>query len=128
MDIIQYVGQKVRILTVDDNVFYGKVIDYIDAEDNEPEGESIVLRSPEHVGVLFEFRPEEIKEITIIQIVQYDRVLLNDGTQASIVEIFDNGKAYLADIDKPDGTVTDWLKPEDILKVLRFVNVDDKKE
>ena len=67
MNIKQYVSKKVTILTVYNNTFYGNVIDYIYPEDNEPEGEAIVLRSPEHKGVLFEFRPEEIKNIKAIQ-------------------------------------------------------------
>lgn len=67
MNIKQYVSKKVTILTVDSKTFYGTVIDYIFPEDNEPEGESIVLRSPEYKGMLFEFRPDEIKEIKAIQ-------------------------------------------------------------
>lgn len=53
-----------------------------------------------------------------MKIEQYDRVLLKDGDYASIVEIFDDGKAFIADIDRKDGTETDWLKPEDIDKVV----------
>ena len=119
MDIKQYVGQNVKILAVNGKTFQGVVVEYIFADDNDPEGESIVLKSPEHEGILIEFRPEEMMEITIIQIKQYDRVLLKDGTQASIVEIFGDGNAFLADIDKPEGTVTDWLNPHDIEKVLQ---------
>ena len=117
MDIKQYGGTYVTIRTVDDQIFFGRVIDYIFPEDNEPEGESIVLRSPVHRGILFEFRPKEIMDIKEIE--QYDRVLLKDGTRASVVEIFDNGKVFLADIDKPEGTVTENLRPEDIIKVLQ---------
>lgn len=53
-----------------------------------------------------------------MKIKQYDRVLLADGNKASIVEIFDNGKAFLADIDKNGDTETDWVKPESVVKVL----------
>lgn len=49
----------------------------------------------------------------------YDKVLLKDGDKAYIVEIFDDGKALLADIDRKSGTETDWVKPEDIIKVLK---------
>lgn len=49
----------------------------------------------------------------------YDKVLLKDGDTAFIVEIFDGGKAFLADIDRKAGTETDWLKPEEIKKVIR---------
>ena len=53
-----------------------------------------------------------------MKIEQYDRVLLKNGDYASIVEIFDDGKAFLADVDKKTGTETDWLKPEEIDKVV----------
>lgn len=48
----------------------------------------------------------------------YDKVLLKSGEMAYIVEIFDGGKLYLADIDKQDGTETDWLTPEEIEEIL----------
>jgi len=48
----------------------------------------------------------------------YDKVLLKSGETAYIVEIFDGGKLYLADIDKAEGTETDWLDPEEIESVL----------
>ncbi len=35
-----------------------------------------------------------------MKIKQYDRVLLKDGCQASIVEIFEEDKFFLADIDQ----------------------------
>ena len=54
-----------------------------------------------------------------MKIEQYDKVLLKDGTTAYIVEIFDGGKAYIADINKESGTETDWLKPEDIDRVIK---------
>lgn len=53
-----------------------------------------------------------------MKIKQYDKVLLKSGESAYIVEIFDGGKAYLADIDRKTGTETDWLKPEDIKKIV----------
>lgn len=49
---------------------------------------------------------------------QYDRVLLKDGTQASIVEIFEEGKFFLADINKDGDTYTEELRIEEIQKVL----------
>ena len=49
---------------------------------------------------------------------QYDRVLLKDGTKASIVEIFEEGKLFLADIDKDGDTYTEELRIEEIQKVL----------
>ena len=53
-----------------------------------------------------------------MKIQQYDKVILKDGDYAYIVEILEDGKAFLADIDRKDGTETDWLKPEDIEKVV----------
>nr|DAE62585.1 MAG TPA: hypothetical protein [Caudoviricetes sp.]DAY74133.1 MAG TPA: hypothetical protein [Caudoviricetes sp.] len=48
----------------------------------------------------------------------YDRVLLKDGSKASIVEIFEEGKAFLADIDRNDDTDTDEISIDEIEKVL----------
>lgn len=50
---------------------------------------------------------------------QYDRVLLKDGNEASIVEIFEEGKAFLADIDRNGDTYTDDITIEEIEKVIR---------
>lgn len=49
-----------------------------------------------------------------MSIEQYDKVLLKDGDTAFIVEVFDDGKAFLADIEREGGTETDWLRPDDI--------------
>jgi len=65
MKLYQLEGKKVRIVCDNEQMYFGKVTDYIHPEDNEPEGESIVLKTLE--GVLIEFRPEEIKEIEIIK-------------------------------------------------------------
>lgn len=54
-----------------------------------------------------------------MRIEPYDKVLLKDGDTAFVVEIFDDGKAFLADIDRKGGTETDWIKPDDIKKVIR---------
>ena len=53
-----------------------------------------------------------------MKIKQYDRVLLKDGNQATIVEIFDEGKLFLADIDKDGDTYTEEVKPEEIKEIL----------
>ena len=53
-----------------------------------------------------------------MKIKQYDRVLLKDGCEASIVEIFEEGRLILADIDRNGDTDTDELKIEEIEKVL----------
>ena len=49
----------------------------------------------------------------------YDRVLLKNGLEASIVEIIGDGACFIADIDTPHGTETDFGYPEDIEKVIR---------
>lgn len=48
----------------------------------------------------------------------FDRVLLKNGLEASIVEILGDGACFIADIDTPQGTETDDVYPEDIEKVL----------
>ena len=53
-----------------------------------------------------------------MKIKQYDKVLLKDGDYAYIVEIFGDGKEFLADVDRKDGTETEWIKPESIEKVI----------
>ena len=49
---------------------------------------------------------------------QYDRVLLKDGSEASIVEILEGNKVFLADIDRDGDTDTDEVKIEEIEQVL----------
>ena len=53
-----------------------------------------------------------------MSIKQYDKVLLKDGSTAYIVEIFDGGKAFIADIDRSGGTETEWVKPDQIEKIV----------
>lgn len=53
-----------------------------------------------------------------MKIKQYDRVLLTDGNKASIVEIFDEGKLFLADIDKDGDTYTEEVTIDEIKKIL----------
>jgi len=48
----------------------------------------------------------------------YDRVLLKNGFEASIVEIFKPSEDYLADVDYKDGTETEDIKYDRIEKVL----------
>ena len=54
-----------------------------------------------------------------MKIEHYDRGLLKDGNRASIVEIFDEDGAFLADIDKDGDTYTEEIKIDDIKKVLK---------
>lgn len=53
-----------------------------------------------------------------MKIKQYDRVLLKDGSKASIVEIFEDGKLFLADIDRDGDTDTEELRIDEIEKIL----------
>lgn len=55
-----------------------------------------------------------MKEVARMQIGLYDRVLLVDGHEASIVEIFDERQAFLADIDKDGDTYTEEIRLADI--------------
>lgn len=48
----------------------------------------------------------------------YDRVLLRDGYEASIVEIFEEGITFLADIDRDGDTYTEDIRIEDIQKII----------
>ena len=52
-----------------------------------------------------------------MKINQYDRVLLKDGREASIVEIFEENRFFLADIDEGTDTNTQELAIEEILKI-----------
>ena len=53
-----------------------------------------------------------------MKIKQYDRVLLKDGSKATIVEIFESDRFFLADIDKDGDTYTEELPVDKIQKVL----------
>ncbi len=49
----------------------------------------------------------------------YDEVKLKDGREAHIVEIYEQGVAYEADIKLPDGEYdTDTVKHEEIMEIL----------
>ena len=55
-----------------------------------------------------------------MRIEMFDKVLLKTGEIAYIVEIYEQGVAYEADIDKIDGTVeTNTIKHTDIEKILQ---------
>ena len=64
MDLRQYDGEKVKIVDVDGQVFFGFVSDYFYPEDNEPEEESIVIDSVS--GDLLEFYEKHIKSIEVL--------------------------------------------------------------
>lgn len=50
---------------------------------------------------------------------EFDKVLLTSGLTAYIVEVYEHGKAYEADINMPDGSIkTDTIWPKDIQNML----------
>ena len=53
-----------------------------------------------------------------MKIKQYDRVLLKDGNEATIVEVFVQDRDFLADIDKDGDTYTEDITIEEIKEVL----------
>ncbi len=53
-----------------------------------------------------------------MKIEQYDKVLLKDGNTAYIVEIFEDGKSFIADINRNGDTDTDEISIDKIDKIL----------
>ena len=53
-----------------------------------------------------------------MKIKQYDRVLLKDGNEATIVEVFVKDSDFLADIDKDGDTYTEDVTIGEIERVL----------
>lgn len=53
-----------------------------------------------------------------MKIKQYDRVLLADGNKAFIVEIFEEDKLFLADIDKDGDTYTEEVSVDKIKEII----------
>lgn len=61
-------GKKVKIITIDDEVFTGMVSDYIYPEDNEPEGISgIIIEDCPQRPYLLGMNENEIKSIEVIK-------------------------------------------------------------
>lgn len=59
MKLHEYEGQKVRLITTIGNIFEGYVSDFIEAEDNEPEKESLIIGD-------YEIFEDEIKSIELL--------------------------------------------------------------
>ncbi len=56
-----------------------------------------------------------------MKVKQYSRVLLTDGRTAYIVEIFEEDKVFLADVDLEDGEVSiEEIRIDDIKQVLKY--------
>ena len=48
---------------------------------------------------------------------QYDRVLMKDGSNASIVEIFEDKKSFIADIERNDDIDTEEIGIDDLQQI-----------
>lgn len=48
----------------------------------------------------------------------YDKVVLKTGETAVIVEVYESGVAYEADIERKDGIETDTIRQEEIREIL----------
>lgn len=56
-----------------------------------------------------------------MKVKQYSKVLLADGRTAYIVEIFEEGKVFLADVDLDDGEVSiEEIRIDEIKQVLQY--------
>ena len=64
MNLLDYCGKYVCILSVEGKVFYGQVNDYFDSEDNENGLDSIVIDSPN--GDAIEFTKNDIETINVL--------------------------------------------------------------
>lgn len=64
MDLKQFYGEKVNIVSGSNGMFSGIVCDYISPEDNESGKESIVVNTTR--GIPVEFEESDIKEIVIL--------------------------------------------------------------
>lgn len=49
----------------------------------------------------------------------YDRVKLKSGYEASVVEILEEQKEYICDIDKENGTFTEFVNYDEIEQVIK---------
>lgn len=65
----QLVGKKVRVTDIDGEIFDGVVGDYIDPEDNDPEGTACIVLDdcPQRPGMCIGFDESEMASIEIIR-------------------------------------------------------------
>lgn len=49
----------------------------------------------------------------------YDRIKLKSGYEASVVEILEEQKAYICDIDKEDDTYTEFVNYDEIEQLIK---------
>lgn len=67
MSLSQYLGKRVKIIDVDDDVFEGKCISFTPAADNDPEVESIDIETESGAGHTVGFDQADIKNIEVIE-------------------------------------------------------------
>ena len=60
-----------------------------------------------------------------MKIKQYDRVILKDNNEASIVEIFEANKKFIADIDRNGDTDNESISIEDIADIISNAEVNE---
>ena len=53
-----------------------------------------------------------------MKIKQYDRVILKDGHEASVVEVFADGISFIVDVDKDGDTYTEEIQSSEIERVV----------
>lgn len=62
---------------------------------------------------------DEKKEVMSMVVKEFDKVLLKTGEMAYIADVIVPAKAYVVDINKPDGVIeTDVIEHEDIERVV----------
>ena len=60
-----------------------------------------------------------------MKINQYDRVILKDGNEASIVEILEENKKFIADIDRNGDIDNEIISIEDIADIISNIEVNE---
>jgi hypothetical protein len=66
MNLREYVGKRIRLTDIDDQVFEGDCTDYTQPLDNDPEIASIGIVTEPGAGYSYELYENEIKSIDII--------------------------------------------------------------
>lgn len=59
------------------------------------------------------------REKIAMKIELYDRIKLKSGYEASVVEILEEQKAYICDIDKEDDTYTEFVNYDEIEQLIK---------
>jgi hypothetical protein len=67
LNLWEYAGKRVRVVTVDGQVFEGDCTDYTQPLDNDPEIASIGVVTQPKSGFAYELYENEIKSIEVIE-------------------------------------------------------------